>query len=192
MSPRTSKQFEKIREESKGNILNVALKLFSSKGYFNTSVRQIAKEAKVSDGLLYNYFKSKEELALAVLQSAFETLDDTILDLDTNSPIENINGSITRFIDLIHNELDKIRLLAQMGIHKEKFVFLNEVTVIKYKSSVSKFENSLNQMGVDNSQAEAEFIVAILDGLVFESLLMEGGPDLEKIKRNLIQKYCNK
>ena len=46
----------------KQHILETAMKLFASHGYGSTSTRLIAKTAKVSLGLLYNFFKNKEEL----------------------------------------------------------------------------------------------------------------------------------
>ena len=62
MSPRSTLQNEKIRSESISNILNAAFKLMSAKGYDSTSIAQIATEAGVSKGLMYNYFQSKEDV----------------------------------------------------------------------------------------------------------------------------------
>lgn len=191
MSPRTTQQFEKIRKDSREKILTVALKLFSEHGFYNTSIRKIARQAGISDGLLYNYFKSKEELAMAVLQGAFSTLDNTLV-LDNNlSPHKNLEQSITNFIGLLENHLDKIRLLAQMGIHKEKFDFLNTATIHKYKASVEHFELLLSRINYPSPQTEAMLLVAILDGLVLEVLLMDGGVNLEQARISLIQKYCS-
>lgn len=183
MSPRSTKQFQEMRNESKDRIIKSALKLFSSKGFFNTSIREIAKEAQISDGLLYNYFNSKESLALEVMRSAFETIDEVIVANSNQKPEENIASSIQNFILLIEKEIDKIRLLAQMGFHKEKFEILNKLTVEKYESSVKKFQENLKLMGVPHPESEARFLVAILDGLVFEFLLMDNPFDLKKFKK---------
>ncbi len=50
-------------------ILEAALDLFAEKGFHATSVDQIAKRAGVSKGLTYNYFKSKEELLIAIIDN---------------------------------------------------------------------------------------------------------------------------
>lgn len=47
-------------------ILETALHLFTDRGYFNTSVHDIRREADISIGSIYNYFKSKEEIAKAI------------------------------------------------------------------------------------------------------------------------------
>lgn len=51
------------KEERKNNIIENSLKLFSKKGFYNTTIPDIAKSMKMSVGNMYNYFKSKEELA---------------------------------------------------------------------------------------------------------------------------------
>lgn len=47
-------------------ILSVALRLFSERGYFNTSVHDIQKQANVSIGSIYHYFRNKEAIAKAL------------------------------------------------------------------------------------------------------------------------------
>lgn len=51
------------KEAKKNNIIQNALKLFSKKGFYNTTIPDIAKAMKMSVGNMYNYFSSKEELA---------------------------------------------------------------------------------------------------------------------------------
>ncbi len=72
MSPRTSQQFEEIREEKRVLIMDTALKQFAKEGYHNTSISNIAKQAGISKGLMYNYFKSKEELLSEIIDRSME------------------------------------------------------------------------------------------------------------------------
>lgn len=51
------------KEKKKNIIIENALKLFSKNGFYNTTIPDIAKSMKMSVGNMYNYFKSKEELA---------------------------------------------------------------------------------------------------------------------------------
>ena len=55
-------RLEEKRGETKALLVETALRLFFRKGYDATAIRDIAKEAGVSLGLLYNYFESKEAL----------------------------------------------------------------------------------------------------------------------------------
>lgn len=51
------------KENKKNSIIENSLKLFSQKGFYNTTIPDIAKSMKMSVGNMYNYFSSKEELA---------------------------------------------------------------------------------------------------------------------------------
>ena len=53
-----------LSEEKQQRILNAALKEFAQKGYKNASTNQIVKEADISKGLLFHYFKNKKQLFL--------------------------------------------------------------------------------------------------------------------------------
>jgi AcrR family transcriptional regulator len=52
------------KEKTRRNILRAALELFSRKGFFKTTTRQISDKAKIAEGTLFNYFKTKDDLAL--------------------------------------------------------------------------------------------------------------------------------
>jgi AcrR family transcriptional regulator len=55
-------------------IFEAAEKLFLSKGYEDTTMDQIANESEFSKGTLYNYFKSKDDLYLAIGTKAYEII----------------------------------------------------------------------------------------------------------------------
>jgi len=50
-------------EQTRAKILRTAKRLFVEKGYFNTSVKDIAREAGISPATVYHYFSGKEEIA---------------------------------------------------------------------------------------------------------------------------------
>ena len=52
----------KAPEERKQEILRTAMRLFTQQGYENTSMRDIAREMNVVQGLCYRYFNSKQKL----------------------------------------------------------------------------------------------------------------------------------
>jgi AcrR family transcriptional regulator len=68
MSPRTSKQFEEMREEKKTLIMDVALEHFANEGFYATTINHIARHAEISKGLMYNYFESKEVLLIEIIK----------------------------------------------------------------------------------------------------------------------------
>jgi AcrR family transcriptional regulator len=67
-------KFLSIDTEKQTKILNAAIKQFAQKGYKNASTNEIVKEAEISKGLLFHYFKNKKELYLFVYDYCIEVL----------------------------------------------------------------------------------------------------------------------
>ncbi len=59
------------KEEKRKEILKAALVVFSQKGFHKTSMNDIAQKAEIGKGTLYDYFKSKDELFLSLLDFIF-------------------------------------------------------------------------------------------------------------------------
>src|SRR5687768_17420594 len=51
-------------------ILRAAIKVFARRGYFNSKVADVAKEAGIADGTVYLYFKSKDEILHSIFDRA--------------------------------------------------------------------------------------------------------------------------
>lgn len=66
------------KEEKRAALLDAALYCFANRGYEATTIDDIVRHAKVSKGAIYNYFKSKEEIFLTILESRN---DDFFLDI---------------------------------------------------------------------------------------------------------------
>jgi len=71
--PKTAEQNKKIKEEKREIIISTALTLFAEKGFYNTSMEKIAKQANISKGLIYNYFESKDVLLEEIIRTFVET-----------------------------------------------------------------------------------------------------------------------
>src|SRR3954454_8759942 len=52
------------KERTRRAILKAALDLFAEKGFYNTTTKSISRKAKIAEGTLFNYFATKEDLAL--------------------------------------------------------------------------------------------------------------------------------
>jgi AcrR family transcriptional regulator len=78
---------------SRDRIIEAAIWLFYANGYNATGVAEILKKAKVNSGSFYFFFKSKEELLLAVLDWYLENLEPILIRPvyeATSDPIERI------------------------------------------------------------------------------------------------------
>ena len=63
---------------TKRRIFNTAVKLFSSKGYDNTSVEEITAIAGVAKGSLYYHFAKKEDILYMLLEEGVKLLKNNI------------------------------------------------------------------------------------------------------------------
>ena len=74
-----SKSIKQKRQEA---ILKAALKLFTKKGYFNTSVSDIQVACKMSVGTFYNYFNSKESIAITLYSNIENCLYEDLCEIE--------------------------------------------------------------------------------------------------------------
>ncbi len=65
---------ERKREQTKQGLINAAIELFIAKGYDETTIDDIAAAADVAKVTFYYYFKSKEEIVLAIKENGAEEL----------------------------------------------------------------------------------------------------------------------
>jgi AcrR family transcriptional regulator len=57
-------------EQRRCALLHISLRLFSEKGFHATSIRDIAKAAGITEGLIYHYFRSKKDLLKAIVEES--------------------------------------------------------------------------------------------------------------------------
>ncbi len=81
------------KEEKKAQILEASIKVFSKKGMNDTKISDIAEEASIGKGTIYEYFKSKDEIFTASFYYFMEKLE----------------ASISRRLFRIHDPLEKMR-----------------------------------------------------------------------------------
>ena len=83
-------------------ILRAAIKTFAGKGFFNSKVADIAKEAGVADGTVYLYFKNKDD----ILHSVFDRAMDEFI------------GEGKKELAALDDPQDKLRRIAELHLEK--------------------------------------------------------------------------
>jgi len=113
-------RYQRRKEDRPQEITQAALEAFTEKGYAATRVEEVAKRAGVSKGLLYLYFKTKEELFKAVVKSVvIRRIDQLIGNIETTelSSEDFIRGPLLSFMKRIPGSpvAIVIRLLISEG-----------------------------------------------------------------------------
>ncbi|MEW6332640.1 MAG: TetR/AcrR family transcriptional regulator [Thermodesulfobacteriota bacterium] len=95
-------------------IIDAALKVFSRKGYADTRMADIAREARMSYGLVYHYFENKEKLFEAIVDGWWKGFDDALAALGKSraSTEVKLTGIIGYLLDVYHDEPDQIALFV--------------------------------------------------------------------------------
>jgi AcrR family transcriptional regulator len=65
-----------LEGKRRGQIISAARQVFSRKGYDAATVEEIAETAGVSKGLIYNYFRSKDDILLATAEALMSRLEE--------------------------------------------------------------------------------------------------------------------
>jgi TetR/AcrR family fatty acid metabolism transcriptional regulator len=73
---------EQLIEARRSQILDAAATVFAEKGFHRATTRDIARTAGVSQGTIYNYFDTKEDLLIGIMArlAVLETLDEELME----------------------------------------------------------------------------------------------------------------
>lgn len=101
--------------DKKTRIIQAAVKLFKERGFHQVSVRNIIREADVSNGCFYHYFSTKDELLFAindfimdyVLENARQVLNNK------QTPVEKLHGILSNFISTFYVYNEEVVVMYQ-------------------------------------------------------------------------------
>jgi AcrR family transcriptional regulator len=130
----TRKERERLRH--KGEILAAALNLFSTRGFHNVSMQEIARASEFAVGTLYNFFDSKDAL--------FEEM--------TRNCGERILGTLSAIIDGPGSEVERLRAYIRyqprlLGEHAEFIkLYVSELGQRARKLSQNRDENEISKV----------------------------------------------
>lgn len=196
MSPRTTKQLEQLKKERKEQIILAALHLFGDKGYQNTSISAIAKKAKLSKGLLYNYFASKEDLLNEVvvyaLKDASEMGEILLQETQNKTPNEIFKLMVSLFFTMLTEQKDVWKITLSLASQVTQIPSVHASIIKVYNNMLSQLEMLFKLLQYENPKKEAMLLGAILDGISIQYIIFGKDYPLDDLKEMLVKKYINK
>lgn len=155
-------KFFNISPDKQERILNAALKEFAQKGYEKASTNEIVKEAEISKGLLFHYFKNKKELFLFLYDYFVEIImDEFYSKIDWNE-----RDLFIRFRDLIVLEFELMKKYPDifnffMAAYHEESADVKielekrnkEILVSSYQKLFTDIDTSKFKQGIDINRA---------------------------------------
>jgi AcrR family transcriptional regulator len=190
MSPRTSAQFNEMRQNTKQKIMDSALELFANAGYYSTSISQIAKKAEISKGLMYNYFESKE---LLLKEIVFQGIDSITVSFDPNR-----DGVLTKEeLEIFIKESFKL-VRQQRTYWKLYFALMSQEAVMSlFKDELAPRLEGLfvmltryfHEQKYSKPEVEMRFFGALLDGIAMNFIMDPDGFPLDDVEEKIISMY---
>jgi AcrR family transcriptional regulator len=175
------------RETSLQSILEAALELFAEQGYDKTSIRQIAQKANISLGLLYNYFKSKEDLLKEILVKGRQDILASFETPDGLSPIQFLEHHIRTTFALLEKNKNFWRLYHSLRLQSEVLKTLEKEVSAENQVILQKLTQNLAAAGSTSPSAEAVLMFATIDGIAQHFLILPNFPLQDVMIRYLVQ-----
>ncbi|KAM3095059.1 TetR/AcrR family transcriptional regulator [Phormidesmis sp. 146-35] len=193
--PRTSAENDRIRQATSEHILKTALSLFCDKGYYATSIEAIAKQAQISKGLLYHYFKSKAEVLSALVDLR---IDDVLLVMNAAKakpiPADGIRHIVEGALADVQRQPDVFRFYLNLfsqpnldPIAAQSSQKLKDEQARQFEVQTQMFE----RLGVENPRMRSLYFSATLQGIMLMFSTYPKTFPLNAVKAQVLAEFCD-
>ncbi len=167
--------------EVKEKIIKVAIEEFAENGYKAASTNSICKKAKVSKGLIYYYFKSKEEIYISSFRYAIDKFKENV-----SIQIKDSNKS---GIDYVNQYFDtKFKFFRENPMYSKfivkSLVYYNVAEATQLREEFENYNNNLMYEVIKNININPKFD----RDKAFELIMMIGEKLEEKHMKNIENK----
>lgn len=197
--PRLKEQeLKHLRDERSEQIAEAALRVFVKKGYNGTKISEIAAEAGVSHGLVYHYYKSKENM--------LELLTEKVLSESYNAlrKYEQIEGNppqvLRSLTEFILSESNGYYFAFVLQLHTSDYLpqaihgIMEHYAVNKHIEALLPLFEAGQAQGLFTEGETRDLVVyyfSIVQGLMLQSLLAPQDfrfPPIDLILRGIIRR----
>ena len=175
LSPRKSPRQERSRRTVE-RILDAAARIFHEQGYAAATTNDIADEADVSIGSLYQYFPNKDAILVALtrqhIESATAGLTDLLGQLRTEEGHEPVLRSVVDFLVEQH-DLDDLHVLVMHCAPRTREISLE---LDRAKHQLVDLASALLSTTIEDDQHRAliaRMVVATIDAAVHEVIIRQ-------------------
>jgi len=174
-------------QESRDDILKAAMRLFASRGFHETSMAEVAREAKVSKALIFWHFKTKEELFLAVLSRLLEPyyidFAQESRELDERSQVQRL---IQSYLVFVRENANSVRFFLTRILHDDDVpdIVTGQIRMLYegYQSLLIDLIRRSQSKGICSQALKPEravsFLLSALNGFLLELLFLRS-PDFD-------------
>ena len=173
MKLKEKKRTRLSEDARKKQIMDAAIKVFVSKGFHEATTDDIMNEAQIGKGTIYQHFKNKKELFIAVVDRGLDELQDVILaEVEkTDDPLKKIENAIRTYLTFFERRSDLIGILIheqstfQERIAKRYFEhYYGNVDRIKQTFKTGIAQGLMKKMDIDGA---ISVLTSLLNGQLY-------------------------
>ena len=186
--------------DKRRQILDAAIRVLARQGYHGTRVSDIADEAGVAYGLVYHYFKSKDQVLNELFTERWSLLLAAIeeADREQETPRDKLAAVATFIIDSYRYDPDLMKVIVvEVTRAANSFGRTHLPEINRAYEMIAKIVADGQAEGVFRANVDAQFasmwfygaIEQLLSGWVFE-LIPTGDDDFERAKVMVVETIC--
>ena len=148
-------------------ILDAAVKVVAQKGYYNAKTAEIAEEAGVAAGTIYNYFKNKDDLLISIFNEKLGEMIETLR--SAMSGIEDVDSKIPLIVTSVMRLFQTDRDLAELIVVelRQSAKFLTGSSMLKLLEFLELIEGVIvegQSKGIYRTDVDPALIAVLLVG----------------------------
>ena len=189
MTPDSRSVSHERAQDSRDEILQAAIRLFARRGFHETSMSEVAREARVSKALIFWHFKTKEELFLAVLNRLLEPyLIDFAEELSALDERAQLHRLVESYLLFVRDNAASVRFFLGQLLHGEEVPEELSAQVMRLYQAYRELMVDIVRRAQDKQlcardiapEAAAQFMISALNGSLIGFLFTGGSTgDLE-------------
>jgi AcrR family transcriptional regulator len=184
-------------EETRGRILDAAVKRFALAGYDATSVDEICGEAGVSKGAFYHHFPTKQAVFLALMQGWLVMIEMGMQAVRKETIPETLVTMTNLLPGVFAAAENRLPMFLEFWLQASRDETVWKAIIAPYRHYQEYFLKLINDGMKEgsikrvDSQVAAQVIVSLAVGLVLQGVLDPHGADWEKTARESMQILMN-
>ena len=190
--------------DKESRLLDNAFKLFTKKGFKDTSVQEIVDNAEVAKGTFYIYFKDKYEIRDILIELKSKKLFNDALKELRKKEITGLSEQVIFIVDHVINALTKNKLLLKFISKNLSWGIFSQTLQKIYEKDSQDEENGVltlfkkgieeSNLKIDNPEVTLHMIIELVSSTCFNSIIYKAPLPIKEYKPYLydaIKKIIN-
>lgn len=182
-------------DQRRDEILQAAATCFIRRGFHQTSMKEVCTTAKLSPGLVYHYFESKEQIIQAIAQEAHQATSSLMAELET---LPTLRLALARLAERVAHWLaqnGEARLYIEASVEASRNPSIRATFRAADDAFVAQFRTVLDAAllrGELSSSLDTAHLAALvgicLDGIILNTAIQETLPLSHEVLQQLLER----